>query len=229
VNVDRQNRDRLVLSIRRFLTEETTAFEFDEEIHTIRRDSDDATLDYVAGALWFHYDDLIDHAVALCRQEWDYFHRLILLLESDAHVHARKERVWCLAQVGAAIGFLGFLICALKVGIGDHLVALTIMFGVFSILLSLWRRQYEPKSTPREQSLIPFSSVRELLTVRRSVEGFVKLRYPNRVQSRRIRSPMMTWWLQRWPYVLWLLLSPIVLLMQVMPVRTVKTTVGLSH
>ena len=41
---------------------------------------------YVVDALWCHYDDCTDHKVVLSKPAWDYFHRLMLLVKSDAEV-----------------------------------------------------------------------------------------------------------------------------------------------
>ena len=79
--VDRLNRDALVAAINRYLDGETTAFKFDDEIFGI--DSDDPTISYLVRQLWLFYDDLKDHKAQLSKEAWDYFQRLVLVLQSD--------------------------------------------------------------------------------------------------------------------------------------------------
>ena len=42
--------------------------------------------------IWFHYDDCRDHNIVATEQEWDYFNRLLFLLESDAEGEFVKTR-----------------------------------------------------------------------------------------------------------------------------------------
>lgn len=228
MNVDRKNRDRLADAIHRFLAEKTTAFAFDEEIHDIWDASDDTMVAHVASTLWYHYDDCKDHTVVLSKEEWDYFHRLILLLKSNAHIEVNKSKRWSFTQLGAAICLVLFGLCVLWLGIGYHLLAVAVPFGFISILLSYCRRRSIPQLTQRERALTPFTSASEILTVRRSVGGFTKHKYPHYLKSKRIRSPLMNTALAIQSYALWIVFSPLVLLFQLFPEADVQTSVQLS-
>lgn len=225
MTVDRDSRAKLASVIRQFLTGDLSAFEFDDRLFDDIEKSDDQTINFIVSALWFHYDDCVDHPVALSRSEWDYFHRLLLILESDAHIESESQRIWRPPQLIAAIGLLGFIYCAMLVGIGIHLLILSIPFGALSIALSFWRQRYTPTLTADEESLFPFSSFTELLTARRSIAHFVKQRYPSEIANRQIRTKTMEaiLWFQ-W-YMIWLLLSPIALLFQTLPLRQSTTRV----
>lgn len=217
MNVDREHRDRLAKAIRQYLAAECSAFTFDDVIHNICDSSDDPTISYVTRSVWCHYDDCKDHTVNLSKEEWDYFQRMLLLLESDAQIEETRVKTWCFSQLVALIGMAIFCASAVALGFGYHLFILVIPFGILSVGLSKWRRRRRPHLTAYERSLVPFSSVAELLAVRRSVEGFVKQKYPESLRSRRIRSPFMErlMWLQN--HVLWMLFSPFVLVVQLLP------------
>ena len=78
------------------------------------------------------------------------------------------------------------------------------------------RRRMQTTNTA-EIALAPFPSISSLLSVRRRVGGFAKIRYPKAIAGRRIRDPIiekMMWVL--WS-VEWCLFSPVVLFFQMWP------------
>ncbi len=91
--VDRQKRDGLTRTIRQFLSEQSSAFEFDEALDAYRVWTD-PTVRFVTNAVWYHYDDCDDHMVTLSKPEWDYFQRLLLLLDSDSQIAIASMRRW---------------------------------------------------------------------------------------------------------------------------------------
>ena len=97
-HVDRAQRDGLANTIRQFLREQSTAFEFDEALDDYRS-STDPTVRFVTNAAWLHYDDCDDHIVTLSKREWDYFQRLLLLLESDGQIAMTSTRRWSWTQL----------------------------------------------------------------------------------------------------------------------------------
>jgi len=65
----------------------------------------------IADVLWFHYDDLKDHKVIAAKAEWDYFNRLLLLLESDAELEEIKSgHKWHACQAIAVLLWIFSLI-----------------------------------------------------------------------------------------------------------------------
>lgn len=220
--VDRGERTALRSVICRFLSDEVTAFEFDELLDDFR-DSHDSAVRFVAEAVWFHYDDCDDHLVALSKPEWDYFQRLLLLLDSDRHVATVESRRWSASQLLALAGVLCFLTVASVWGWGYHLLLATIPLGCISIAIS-WRRSEATEVGPYEQIIFPFSTFADLRSAHDSV-AFRKVRYPREMQSRRIRSPFMTALYQLQFYASWLILSPIALGFQMFPLRATQARV----
>lgn len=215
--VDRERRAQLIAAINRFLDEQTSAFDFDEEIHRIGDATTDQTVRDVVDALWLHYDDLSDHKVALCKLEWDYFQRLILLLKSDARLQVQKQHYWSLTQLAAAGALAAFLWCVALTGIGQHLLLVAIPFGLISVLISHVRRRLAPDLSQLEVALLPFASISQLLAIRRKVAEFSKRRYPTHLACRRIRSRLGEFAVALQTYSCWLLLSPLVLIFQMLP------------
>ena len=169
--VDRKSRDALVTAINRYLDGESTAFQFDDEIFGIT--SDDPTVSHVKGVLWCFYDDCKDHKVRLSKDAWDYFQRLSLVLQSDGQIEVSTRRQWDYTNT-VAIAALAFFLCvASRLGLGIHLLALGIPFGVVSIIISYSRNQTAAeRSNRRDASLPPFSSLSELMTLRRRASSF---------------------------------------------------------
>ncbi|MGE0481702.1 MAG: hypothetical protein AB7Q17_14650 [Phycisphaerae bacterium] len=215
--IDRDARDCLATLIESYLDEQIAAFEFDEKIQDVAGKSDDEAVRHIAQALWFYYDDCKDHTVVLSKQQWDYFQRLVLLLRSDAEFQVDRLRIWSWRHAVAAIGLAGFVFAAARLGFGGHLFIVAMLFGLLSMLIA-WSRPNPSKVHPDEwMRLSPFGSFMDMLAVRRRVASFHKRRYPHELAGKRIRSPLMdrAIWLQS--YCLWLLFSPVALLIQSLP------------
>jgi hypothetical protein len=221
--IDPPSRSRLVNAINRYMDEEITAFAFDDEIHQIGHATKDATVDFVVSSLWYHYDDCKDHLAGLAKEEWDYFQRLILLLESNAEIDFVSQRRWSVRQIVAAVALAGFGLCVAWLGGGWHLLAVSIAFGPISIGLSYWRRALAPQPTRPQLGLVPFSSFSELRAVRKAASGFAKRRYPRHARIRNVHGPLATMaaWMNL--FILWSLGSPLVLLLQALPEK--ETTI----
>ncbi len=215
--IDRQARNRLANVMRRYMDEALTAFAFDEEINDIRTATADNTVDFVIDSLWFHYDDCKDHLAGLSKPEWDYFQRLILLLESDGQIARVRRRRWSVRQMIAAAGLIAFGLCVIRVGVGWHLFGFAVLFGPLSILLAHWRDRSEGQPAEEQLRLAPFSSFAELRAARKAVTYFSKKQYPAGAATRMVHSRLMTTavWLQT--AVLWSFVSPLILLFQALP------------
>lgn len=212
--LDRTLRAELASLIRRFLSEDLTAFEFDEQLMEFYGSSDSA-IQYVARAVWLHYDDCDDHLVTLSKPEWDYFQRLLLLLESDRHVETVQARRWSGTQFLALFALLGFVGCALQSGWGYHLGLVAVPFGLASIVIS-HVRYAQPSAGPYDRILFPFTTFADLHAAYDAAQ-FKKSRYPRHIQTRKIRSPAMNMVYHIPFYLGWLFLSPIALAAQILP------------
>ena len=93
--IDRRSREQMCAAIRDYMAKKTSAFELDDAMDSLARSTEDGTVGFVRKLMWFHYDDCKDHKIVVTKQEWDYFNRLLLLLESDAEGEFVKTRgIW---------------------------------------------------------------------------------------------------------------------------------------
>ena len=222
--VDRKSRDALVASINRYIDGETMAFQFDDEIFSI--ESDDLTVSHVVSTLWCFYDDCKDHPVRLSKEEWNYFQRLILVLQSNGHITVSTRRRWDCAQLVAVAAFLLFLYAANGLGLGIQLFALAIPFGLFSIGISHWRNCFATRKLDSTSIILaPFSSFLELITMRRSVANFRKRKCPDGMKRFEIRGPFEETVMKLQAYAAWLLCSPLVLMYQALPMKEINTRI----
>ena len=91
--IDRKSRDRFADLMEAYLQGHLSNLDFDEAISAI--ESDDPLIEFCRRWVWYFYDDLKEHRVALDKEGWDFFYRLILLLRSDAPVKfARIKSPW---------------------------------------------------------------------------------------------------------------------------------------
>lgn len=214
--IDRDARNDLAALIRRYLDEQIKAFDLDEELDQFR-DSADSSITFVAAAMWYHYDDCDDHFVVASKPQWDYFQRLLLLLESDSTVTQVRRRQWSVTQLCAAMLLAGCIWLAVQFGVGSHLLIFFIPFGLASIVLSRFRRPLVNRG-PYDGIVTPFSSIGDLRIAYASAHHFAKQQFPRRIESRLIRSPMSSAFWACHSYVIWALFAPVPLLVQCTPI-----------
>ncbi len=225
--IDRKARDEMAEAIERYLREGTTAFQMDDHLSDIAGRTKDSTVQDVADAMWFHYDDVKDHKVVASKEEWDYFQRLLLVLRSEGRMELTRRRRWrwTIRQCIALGCLLLFLAAVRQKGIGWELAPLSIPFGIVSMALAYWHSRESRRSALHALPLYPFSSVAELFRVHRSAPAFRKLRYRATLQGRTIRSNSLTWIMCVPLGIAWLLYSPVPLLFQSLPERDCTTQV----
>jgi hypothetical protein len=217
----RFDRDSVVEVINRYLSEEIAAFKLDEALSEIAAKTKDETVKQVVALFWYHYDDVQDHKVVATKEEWDYFQRLLLVLKSDADIVVETgKRKWTPRQAVAAICLALFGFAVAKTGWGYHLLVVTMPLGVVSMLLYHWRSRVETRRLRDQTALMPFGSVSQLLSLRREVRNFAKARYPARLGSRQIRSPVTSAFMWFHSGVAWLMFSPVALIVQMLPERS---------
>jgi len=221
--VDRAARDRLSGLIRQFLSDQMTAFDFDDALYACP-ESADTTVNFVSHTVWSIYDDCVDHHVALAKPEWDYLQRLLLLLESDRQVTTTSASHWSWTQLVACASLLAFACCIWIFGWGLHLLIFSVPFGVVSIFLSCFRTRIRP-TLPYAETLTPFATFTELSATYRSTATFSKNRYPEGLTQRRIRSRVAEFGVHLQMYAAWLTLSPIPLLFQMFPLTETRTSI----
>lgn len=225
--IDREARGQIVKAIRSYMSEGITAFQFDDALTEASNATEDKTARTIAKALWFHYDDCKDHKIVASKEEWDYLNRLLLLLASDGELETvRSSRKWQPLQAVAALLLLAFLLIAVRVGWGEHLIAYALPFGPASMLLA-WLNSHRRRSHIQalESALTPFPSTSSLLAVRRRVGGFARSRYPKAIVGRRIRDPIIDklMWVP-WS-IAWCMFSPVALFFQMLPATEEETRI----
>lgn len=223
---DRQARDRMAHAVERYLNEETTAFEFDDDLEVISSDTEDQTVREIFVALWGQYDDLTDHKVVASKESWDYIQRLLLILKSNARLKIPKRRRWTRRQSIASSSLVLFLTVVIYSDFGIPACFAYMVVGVVSLALFYWHERL-PES---DSAMAPFSSLAEIVKVRKSVPNFSKQRYPEHLKGRTICSPWseIIYW---WPIhgVLWFIVSPLALLFQSFPERSSECSVVLDE
>jgi len=219
--IDRDARDKVSKAVRAFMAEESTAFEFDESLCEIADATQDKTLAMVRSVLWFFYDDVKDHKIVATKEEWDCMNRLLLLLQSDGETEVVKSTTtWSVRQAVAALALIGFCGVAIRTGFGEHLFVYAMPFGVVSMVLAWFdSRERRKTASALEAAITPFPSVSALLSVRRRVAGFARIRYPKAIAGRRIREPFVGGIMLLPSKLMWLMLSPAVLIFQMLPDR----------
>lgn len=188
MHVDRDCRDRLIRTMEQFLSEKTTAFQFDDALCDISRNNSDPTVESVADLLWSYYDDCKDHKVVLNKTEWDYIQRLMLILKSNAHIELENHTHWYPSQIAAVIALALFGFCVAWLGTGYRVLFLFVPFGIISLILTAWRERSAPRYSRQYTAIVPFDRVRELLGLRRTVCAFSKQKYPHYLRERMIRT-----------------------------------------
>jgi hypothetical protein len=212
--IDRDARKDLTSVVRRYLNEELTAFEFDEELDHFCNSADTAVR-YVAKDLWKFYDDCDDHLVVLSKAQWNYFQRLLLLLESDYLVSVDHRREWALSQLYSALLLLCCVCVMLRTGIGYHLLLWFFPFGAVSLAIARLRRPIND-SYPYHAIVTPFNTLHDLWAACEAT-GFRKERYPSHLAARAIRSPVMDKAQRIFSYVVGSCFALTPLLVQCMP------------
>jgi hypothetical protein len=226
--IDRKARDAVAQAIRAFMREEITACQLDDALTEASKATDDKVVQMTVQALWYHYDDFKDHMIVASKVEWDYFNRLLLLLESDGEIETVKSgRIWHPLQALAGVLLLSFIVIAMRAGWGEHLFAYALPFGPPSMALAwLNDRRWRCTHNPIKAALTPFSSISSLLSIRRRVVHFERIRYPNALAGRRIRTPMSDMLMRVPGVMLWCLFSPLVLLLQTLPETASETRIN---
>src|SRR5438067_5986538 len=132
--IDRIARDKLIGAISEYLNDAITAFAFDDRIGEVAAATGDETVRHIVDALWFHYDDCKDHKVVLTTEEWNYFQRLILVLQSESHIQMSRSRRWSIRQAVALAALSCFAVLLLYFHFSYWLVA--VPFGLVSMALA---------------------------------------------------------------------------------------------
>jgi len=218
--IDRQARNKMASALRSYMDEEITAFQLDEVLNRISEATKDETVKDISFILYFYYDDIENHKIVASKEEWNYFNRLLLLLESDGEYECINHRtLWHPRQAVAAVCLGIFCGLAVYTGFGAHLLIYAIPFGFVSMAISWWGDHVNRRRYTADRVITPFPSVNSIIAVRRRVPGFRKRQYPKKLARRQIRGWLSAATLRLNGDVIWLILAPLILLFQMLPER----------
>lgn len=204
--IDRAARNQSLLAIDRFLEGRTTSFHFDEEMHAI--DTEDETVREVRFLAWFHYDDVIDHPIKMCRAQWKFFQRLRLALQSNAELRRLSHWNWTLEHSFALAALVGLGMTAVLFGIGQVLLVTNISLGVVFFTLYWIRSRRKPTFVETwRRELFPFGSFEAMRKARESAREFCQVPYPKDMDLTCLRSRQTTVFM----HLAWLLATPVML------------------
>ncbi|MFC1735364.1 hypothetical protein ACFL1X_04555 [Candidatus Hydrogenedentota bacterium] len=225
--VIREDRDKLIEIIERYLSEETSAFEFDDELDTVR-DSRDGTVSKIAWELWCAYDDLKNHKVVADKELWDFLQRLLLVLKSDSEIIEETRKQWHFSQLIA----LACAVICIAAFVKDSSVGVLACFVLWPITLVTSKlRDWAEEKLLRDvrKECMPFSNVSEIRTTVRMTRGFSKTKYPAHLRKRRARLASSQILLNIQVYLSWLMYTPLVALAQVRPISVCWPQVSLPE
>ncbi len=197
--------------------------EFDDALSEIACATADKTVHAVNRELWFHYDDLEDHLIVATKDEWAYFNRLLLLLASDAEIEVVRDwGRWRVNQLIAAVTLTVSLYIVIRQGLDSTTFWIVVVSCGLVFMALQWFDRSRYRAQKRKAALEPFPSVGTLLLLRRSLKDFVRKRYPKALAGRRIRGPEAStlMWIGSVP--LWLILSPLLLMIRMLPERRTR-------
>lgn len=193
---DRPARDAMIEVIQSYLDDEITASELDDALCEISGATRDRTVSYVCECFWHQYDDCEDHLVVATKAQWDYIQRLLLLLESEAEVKVGRRYGYSSSGLAALISLVILAVFGFLDGFGVRtLVATAISAWAIGAMGRAENWLSEGSKEEPDPTLTPYSSVAELLKVRRAVPQFSKARYREELRRRKVRSAVEHMWL----------------------------------
>jgi hypothetical protein len=216
--IDRVARDLAAQAIRSYMDEEIASTEFAETLDEVSSRTSEEGIRAVCRQLWYFYDDCKDHPVVASKQNWDYFNRVLLLLASGAEIRVEtRRRALQIHQAAAGVALAVSVCLAALSGFTPETIAiLALPTWLVSVALSWLNNRVSPADR-RHAAIHPFPSAGSLLGVRRAMKSFPRRRYPAGMAARRIRGPVSNAILWLPSILLWMIFSPIVLLIQAIP------------
>ncbi|WP_417376737.1 hypothetical protein [Gimesia maris] len=194
--INRDERNQLAALIRRYIDDQFAGpaeiRDFDEQLFSYL-DCDDAAVRYVAETLLDYYQD---DTAELTKQLWDHIQRLLLLLDSRSTVSVKYFSRLSWTQPVAALLFFFCLFIALETGIGWHLYLWAVPIGLCSTFL-IYIREFRPDRGALDPIISPFNTIADLRVAYESA-GFVKKRYPLRIEPSTVSEPQ-----KRLALILW--------------------------
>lgn len=221
--------DRIVLGecIRQYLEDGISPSEFVEFVESLS-ESKDETVRKFSDEIWMFFldEDAVELPKAddLTKSVWDHFQRLLLVLESNRHVHRYTEVRWTKWQAVAALASLAFLYCVLVFGWANALIWFAIPFGAVSYFIS---RAKAAPPVPYQDVIYPFESFTSLSQTYDEVGDFRKMKYPKPYKPKK-KSELMAFAFETNSYFFWIVVFPSALFLplQILPSFDAKSKVA---
>ena len=174
--VNFSERKKMASATRRYIHGAIHADDFDDLLESLEQDSGDETVDLLRAQIQFDCEDIFHPKRFLTpnKADWDYFHRVLLLLESGGELVEQRQKRFSFRQLSIGLGYLSAGLSAWFFGIpfllfpGYLLVALYLAGIIFGEL------RQGGEFSKRIAAMAPFHTLTEILEARRRVPGFVK-------------------------------------------------------
>lgn len=192
----------------------------DERLWSIRRTTEDQTVRFVVGKLWWTYSDAADDLVRLGKRGWNCVQRMLLLLDSGAKVRDATRWIWHPSQMIAGITLAAVLSVVLA---GNFLLLPLIAGGMISIALAASRQRVRA-STRRPDPFCawPFPTLAVIERALTRSPGFRKQKHRAEIVAQRCDARVGDVALSGPAFMVWsgwCLISPIVVAFQRLPIR----------
>ncbi len=221
--VSRTDREQLISIIERYIHEDITAFNFDEQIADIRARTEDKSVAELIWILWFFYDDITDHKIVIGKPGWDLFQRILLFLRTDLELASLEAKPWRwhwgLCQALACCGVTTFLGAWARLGWGEQLLPVAWglgLVGVGLIQLDKWRKG-PPLANDLSTVTYPFDSLAQIRGILKQKAGHIKTRYPKSLEFSRIRADWVGYIMIIVGYIGIFTLAPAIMLYMCLP------------
>ena len=228
--IDLEARQKLKGSIQDYLDEKSTAFEFDEQLQDI--ETEDESVQEAVANLWLFYDDCKDHKIVARKEDWDFFQRLILFLDSDLEIAELYENEKRTKRNFTQLAALAALLIQVFMFIqGQDWWAVTVLGALVSIPIWIVRRRYldqlftkqeRSDSLRWQQKFYPFIGLGQMKQLAAKID-FHKSPYPKHLEDREIRKKSERKLIMVYSYLciygIHLIVSPAILLFECFPAK----------
>jgi hypothetical protein len=218
-------REAAAMMIRAWLDGQCSELDVSTGLESLLESKHDPAIAIAYETFWCGESDQRLSPGSLTKPIWDYWQRILLLLDSDCRIVEEKTvwRSW--TQAVAAVTLIGFLFVVARFGWGLHLFAFAMPFGVISIILSRLRSKLIPEPLVMEQIIEPFRTIADLEYAYRNRKTFEKQKYRGWIADRQLRARSTEWPdISIWPaFIIWMMFAPLPLAFQMFPVSQTQT------
>lgn len=228
--IDREARNEVIQGIDEFMDDQCDSDDLDGLLDLVYDETKDETIKNLRFAITQTYDFLWPHMIDVDLPKWKFLNRVRLLLQSDAELTVIRCRRWTVRQTIALLSLVGYpflFVMSQRLFDFAYGVHFALLFSTLCALTFVFLRKQRPR--PLDIRLNPFSNVREILAVRKTVPTFVKKPYPEEIANRWHSEPYYESEIRTKPVTVleWIFLYPL-LLTPILPEVQEKRVINLS-